>query len=126
MRLYLKNGEDQIAECIDDHFDRLADFAKTVARISPSVGRDALTALERERDAAAERLTEAYAKTNAAHQLWHQASAAEEAALMEICAYRCSPGELEQKFRYLATYQDELSDEQREALFASFLPGGEA
>jgi hypothetical protein len=82
----LKNGEDQIAEWIDDHFYRLAGFAKTVARISTSVGRDALTALERERDAAGERLTEAFAKTNAAHRLWHQASAAEEAALMAIRA----------------------------------------
>ena len=55
-----------------------------------------------------------------------QTNDAEEAALLAVCEYRCSPDELALKFRYLSEYRDALTDEQREVTFASLVPEGEA
>lgn len=122
----LKNGEDKIADRIDDHFERLSAAARFIGMISPAVGAEALAALERDRDAALDRLIEAFAAVNAAQQRRHQKCHAEEAALEAICAYRCgSPAEYAAKSRYLQKYRAEFNDEQSDAMFASFLPDEE-
>lgn len=103
----------------------LAEDLKMFAEIAPGLGAEALPALERERDAALARLDEAFARKEAADALVDEATMAEEDAILAICECRCTPVELEQKLRYLATYQEELSDEQREAIFASLALSGE-
>jgi hypothetical protein len=122
----LKNGEDNIAERIDEHFERLSEAARAIGMISPAVGAEALAALERDRDAAMDRLSDAFAAVNAAHERWHQKCNAEEAALEAVCAHRCgSTDEYTTKFRYLLKYRSDFSEEQYEAIFASLLPEGD-
>jgi hypothetical protein len=123
----LRDGKDQIRWAITGRFRGLAEDLKMFAEIAPGLGAEALPALERERDAALARLDEAFAREEAADELLTEALEAEEEAILAVCKHRCSsPGEIRQKFQYLATYQDELSDEQREALFASLSDVGEA
>ena len=94
----LSRGKDSITERINCHFRHLASPLSVVAEVSPNVGAEALAILECERDAAFARVDEAFVAEDAAELRRKDASDAEEAALLAICAYRCSPGELEQKF----------------------------
>jgi len=122
----LVNGEDRIADWIEDQFKRYANVLQAVANLSPSVGAEALAVLEQDKAAALARLDEAFAAHNAAQRRWRETNDAEEAALLAVCEYRCSPDELALKFRYLSEYRDARTDEQREVTFASLVPEGEA
>ena len=118
----LVNGEDRIADWIEDQFKRYANVLQAVANLSPSVGAEALAVLEQDKAAALARLDEAFAAHNAAQRRWRETNDAEEAALLAVCEYRCgSPDEIALKFRYLSEYRDALTEEQREATFASLL-----
>jgi hypothetical protein len=120
----LRKGEGEISGWIDFDFERLAEPLRTISIALPNI-QDALAALERERAGAQARVREAFAEYNAAQRRCKESSDAEETALTAICAYHCSPSELEPKFRYLSAFREELSEEQHEAIFASLLPEGE-
>jgi hypothetical protein len=123
----LRDGKDKIRWAITGRFGSLVENLKLFAEIAPNLGAEALPALERERDAALARLDEAFARKEAADERVDEATMAEEDAILAICECRCSSfADLEQKFGYLTTYRDELSDGQREALFASLADVGEA
>ena len=112
-----------VARCIRDHFNSLAQLAKTLATSSATVGAEALAILERERDAALARLDAVYAAADAASARWDETNKAEESALLAICAYRCTTlGESSAKFRYLLRFRDGMTEAQSEVLFASMAP----
>ena len=72
------------------------------------------------------RLDEIFAGYMAVEEVWQAALYAEEDAILEICAYRCtSSEEIAIKVRYLAGLDFMLEPDQSKAFFASLLPEGE-
>ena len=123
----VENGQDRITDWIDNHFERLSESAAAIEKISPAIGKDALAVLKRERDAALDRVTEAFAGVNAAQMRWQESCNAEEAALEAVCSHRCcSPDEYAVKFQHLLKYREEFNEKHSDAMFASLLPKGMA
>jgi hypothetical protein len=120
----LSLGKDTITERIGEHCESISGMIRKFAPCSTVAGEELVTAVERERDAALAGVAEAFARYDAAEQLYRDASDVETAALMAICEHRCaSPDELARKFQHLWTYRGEMLDENYQAaIFGSFLP----
>jgi nitrogen fixation-related uncharacterized protein len=110
---------------IEDDFADEIEKTTTISALSPTLAEQARTLLEARRAFCFDHLDEVFADYKVAKAAWDEANDAEEVAMMAVCSYRCSSiEEVAIKVRYLVGV-DEITELQRDAFLASFLPEGE-
>jgi hypothetical protein len=120
--------KDDIVEQIECDFAAELEKTATISALSPELGAQARTFLEARKAFCIARLDEVFVEYSVTEAAFNSANAAEDDALMAVCAYRCaSIEEAAIKFQYLkeSPAGEDLQNAQIDALFASFLPEGE-
>jgi hypothetical protein len=113
---------------IEDEFAEEMEKTATISALSPALGEHARAVLEARKALCLTRLDEVFADYSVAEATYKAASAAEDDAIMAICAHRCATiEEAAIRARYIRSspIKDELQQGHMDALLVSLLPEAE-